>query len=75
MKDFDTLNKSEIKKINRAGNGFIGEYFAAPSAVEGFYDITASVFDNEYDNIIATVQMSVCLFDRRRSFVYRVVAA
>ena len=75
MKNFDTLNKSEIKKINKAGNGFVGEYFATPSAVDGFYDITASVFDSEYDNIIATVQMSVCLFDRRRSFVYRVEAA
>ena len=75
MKQFDTLTKSEIKKINKAGNGKIGEYYATPSTVEGFYDITASVFDNEYDNIIATVQMSVCLFDRRRSSVYRVVAA
>ena len=75
MKNFDTLTKSEIKKVNKAGSGKIGEYFATPSAVEGFYDITASVFDNEYDNIIATVKMSVCLFDRRKSFVYSVVAA
>ena len=75
MKNFDTLTKSEIKRINKAGNGKIGEYYATPSTIEGFYDITASVFDANYDEIIATVQMSVCLFDRRRSFVFNVVAA
>lgn len=75
MKNFDTLTKSEIKKVNKAGNGKIGEYYATPSTVDGFYDVTCSVFDNDFENIIATVQISVCLFDRRRSFVWNVLAA
>ena len=75
MKQFETLTKSEIKKVNKAGNGKVGEYYTAPSAVEGFVDVTCSVFDNEYENIIAKVELVVCLFDRRRSWVSRVVAA
>ena len=75
MKEFNTLTKSEIKKVNKAGNGFVGEYYATPAEVEGFYRVTCSVFDRNFDNIIATVELSVCLFDRRRSFVANVVAA
>lgn len=70
--EFDTLTKSEIKKVNKAGNGQVGEYYSEPSAVKGFYDIVCSVFDDDFENIIATVKMSVCLFDRRKSFVYAV---
>ena len=70
--EFDGLMKSEIKKINKAGIGNVGEYFSEPSAVKGFWDVVCSVFDDEYENIIATVKMSVCLFDRRKSFVYSV---
>ena len=69
MKQFETLTKSEIKKINKAGNGKIGEYYATPSMIEGFYNVQASVFDDAFEEIIATVGMSVCLFDRRRSYV------
>ena len=74
MKNFDTLTKSEIKKVNKAGNGKIGEYYTTPSAVEGFMDVTCSVFDNEYENIIATVELVICLFDRRKSWVASVNA-
>ena len=69
MKEFDTLTKSEIKKVNKAGNGKIGEYYVKASEIEGFKDVTCSVFDNEYENIIATVELIVCLFDRRKSWV------
>lgn len=69
MKEFGTLTKSEIKKINKAGNGKIGEYFASASMIDGFYNVQASVFDDAFENIVATVGMSVCLFDRRRSYV------
>ena len=69
MKEFETLTKSEIKKINKAGNGKIGEYYARASLISGFYNVEASVFDDEFENIVATVGMSICLFDRRRSFV------
>ena len=68
-KEFETLTKSEIKKVNKAGNGKVGEYYTEKSEVEGFIDVTCSVFDNEYENIIATVKLIVCLFDRRRSWV------
>ena len=74
MKTFETLTKSEIKKINKAGNGKVGEYYSTPATVDGFYDVIASVFDSEFEKIIATVKMSVCLFDRRRSFVYQTTA-
>ena len=70
--EFDTLTKGEIKKINKAGNGRVGEYFAKPSEVKGFYDVVCSIFDDDFENIIATVEMAVCLFDRRKSFVSRV---
>lgn len=69
MKKFNELTKSEIKKINKAGNGKIGEYFAVPAMIDGFYDVQASVFDDTFEEIVATVEMSVCLFDRRRSFI------
>ena len=75
MKTFETLTKSEIKRINKASNGKVGEYYSRPATVDGFYDVVASVFDNEFESIIATVRMSVCLFDRRRSFVYSVSKA
>ena len=75
FRKFETLTKSEIKKINKAGKGKVGEYYTTASEVEGFMDVTASVFDNEYENIIATVKMSICLFDRRKSWVWKVVAA
>ena len=75
IREFDTLTKSEIKKANKAGNGKVAEYFAKPSAVEGFYNVVCYVFDNELENIIATVEMSICLFDRRKSFVTNVVEA
>lgn len=74
MKEFNTLTKSEIKKVNKAGNGNIGEYYAENSDIEGFVDVTCSVFDNEYKNIIATVKLIVCLFDRRRSWIAYVTA-
>ena len=44
MKTFETLTKSEIKKINKAGNGKVGEYYSTPATVDGFYDVIASVF-------------------------------
>lgn len=69
MKQFETLTNSEIKKVNKAGKGRIGEYYTERSEVEGFIDVTCSVFDNEYENIIATVKLIVCLWDRRRSWI------
>ncbi len=72
--EFDGLLKSEIKKVNKAGKGQVGEYYSEPSAVKGFYDVVCSVFDDDFENIIATVKMSICLFDRRKSFVYSVNA-
>lgn len=75
IREFNDLTKSEIKKINKAGNGIVGEYYASPSAVDGFYDVTASVFDVDFSEIIATVEMCVCLFDRRKSFIAGVIAA
>ena len=74
MKEFETLTKNEIKKVNKAGKGKVGEYYAQKSEVEGFVDVTCSVFDNEYENIIATVELIVCLFDRRKSWVASVKA-
>lgn len=75
FKSFETLTKSEVKKINKAGNGRAGEYYARPATVEGFYDLTVSVFDDTFENIVATVEFVVCLFDRRKSWVSRVTAA
>ena len=69
IREFEGLTKSEIKKVNKAGKGRVGEYYTAPSTVEGFMEATCSVFDNEYKKIIATVELSVCLFDRRKSWV------
>jgi hypothetical protein len=69
IKEFNTLTKSEIKKVNKAGNGKVGEYYTEPSEVPGFVDVTCSVFDNEFNSIIATVKLIVCLWDRRRSWV------
>lgn len=74
MKEFETLTKSEIKKVNKAGKGKIGEYYTEKSDIDGFIDVTCSVFDNEYNNIIATVKLIVCLFDRRRSWIAYVIA-
>ena len=74
MKEFETLTKSEIKKVNKACNGKVGEYYAEKSDVEGFIDVTCSVFDNEYENIIAIVKLIVCLFDRRRSWIASLTA-
>ena len=74
MKEIETITKNEIKKVNKAGKGKVGEYYAQKSKVEGFVDVTCSVFDNEYENIIATVELIVCLFDRRRSWVASVKA-
>ena len=74
MKDFETLTKSEIKKVNKAGGGRVGEYYTEKSEVEGFLDVTCSVFDNEYESIISTVKIIVCLFDRRRSWIASVKA-
>ena len=74
MKEFETLTKSEIKKVNKAGKGKIGEYYTEKSDIDGFVDVTCSVFDNEYNNIIATVKIIVCLFDRRRSWIAYVIA-
>lgn len=72
MKEFNTLTKSEIKKVNKAGNGKLGEYFASASLIDGFYNVRCSVFDNEYEYIIAEVELVVCLFDHRRSWVQAV---
>lgn len=72
--EFDSLTKGEIKKVNKAGKGNVGEYFSQPSNVKGFQDVVCSIFDDNFENIIATVKMSVCLFDRRKSFVYSVNA-
>ena len=74
MKEFENFTKSEIKKINKAGKGRVGEYYTEKSDVEGFVDATCSVFDSEYENIIATVKMTVCLFDRRKSRITSVKA-
>lgn len=74
MKEFNGLTKSEIKKVNKAGNGKVGEYYTETSDVEGFVDVTCSVFDDEYENIISTVKLIVCLFDRRRSWIASVIA-
>lgn len=72
IKEFNTLTKSEIKKVNKAGNGRVGEYYTTPSTVEGFVDVHCSVFDNDFENIIATVYLVVCLWDRRKSWVANV---
>jgi hypothetical protein len=69
MREFESFTKSEIKKVNKAGNGRIGEYYVEKSEVDGFVDVTCSVFDNEFENIVATVKLIVCLFDRRRSWI------
>lgn len=69
MKEFNTLTKSEIKKVNKAGNGLVGEYYTTPSDVEGFVDVTCAVFDDEFESIVATVKLICCLFDRRKSWV------
>lgn len=69
IKEFETLTKSEIKKVNKAGKGKVGEYYTEKSDVEGFIDVTCSVFDNEFTSIIATVKLIVCLWDRRKSWV------
>lgn len=75
MKKFEGLYKNEIKKINKAGNGKIGEYFATCSTIEGFHQVICSVFDVNFEKVVATVYMNICLFDRRKSFVWKVVAA
>ena len=75
IKEFDTLTKSEIKKINKAGKGKVGEYYTEPSTVEGFVDVHCSVFDNDFENIVATVYLVVCLWDRRKSWVANVKRA
>ena len=72
FKKFESLTKGEIKKINKAGNGYLGEYYSHPSEIEGFQDVICSIFDKEYENIIATVKFVVCIFDRRKSFVWDV---
>lgn len=69
MKEFNTLTKSEIKKANKAGNGKVGEYTASPSIIDGFYNVSCTVFDDNFEEVVAVVGMSICLFDRRRSFV------
>lgn len=71
-KEFDGLMKSEIKKVNKAGNGKVGEYYTKPSTVEGFVDVMCSIFDNEYEEIIAEVWLVVCLWDRRKSWIANV---
>ena len=72
IKEFNTLTKSEIKKINKAGKGKVGEYYTEKADDMGFMNVTASVFDNEFNEIIATVQLIVCLWDRRKSWVANV---
>ena len=74
MKEFNGLTKSEIKKVNKAGGGKIGEYYSKKSTFAGkptddFYDVICTIFDDEYENIIATVELVVCMFDRRKSFI------
>lgn len=69
MKEFNNLTKSEIKKVNKAGNGKVGEYYTEKSNIDGFIHAVCSVFDDEYNEIIATVELVVCLFDRRRSWI------
>lgn len=69
IREFETLTKSEIQKVNKAGKGKVGEYYTEKSDEMGFMNVTCSVFDNEYNEIIATVQLIVCLWDRRRSWV------
>lgn len=73
-KEFEQLTKSEIKKVNKAGKGKVGEYYTEKSEVEGFVEVTCSVFDSEYENIIATVKIIICLFDRRKSWIASVKA-
>lgn len=75
IKEFNTLTKSEIKKVNKAGKGKVGEYYTEKSDDMGFMNVTCSVFDNEFNNIIATVQLIVCLWDRRKSWVANVKGA
>ena len=69
IKEFESLTNSEIKKINKAGKGNVGEYYTEKADDMGFMNVTASVFDDEYSVIIATVQLIVCLWDRRKSWV------
>lgn len=69
IKEFNTLTKSEIKKVNKAGKGKVGEYYTEQADDMGFMNVTCSVFDDEYNEIIATVQLIVCLWDRRKSWV------
>lgn len=69
VKEFETLTKSEIKKVNKAGAGKVGEYYTEKADDMGFMNVTCSVFDEGFDEIIATVQLIVCLWDRRRSWV------
>lgn len=75
IREFDTLTKSEIKKVNKAGKGKVAEYYTSPSEIEGFIDVTCSIFDNDYKNVIATVELIVCLWDRRKSWVSRTTLA
>lgn len=75
IKEFNTLTKSEIKKVNKAGKGKVGEYYTEQADDMGFMNVTCSVFDDEYNEIIATVQLIVCLWDRRKSWVANVKGA
>ena len=75
IKEFNTLTKSEIKKVNKAGKGQVGEYYTEKADDMGFMNVTCSVFDNEFNEIIATVQLIVCLWDRRKSWVAQVKGA
>lgn len=74
-KEFESLTKSEIKKVNKAGHGLIGEYSTKPSDVPGFVDVNCSVFDYNFEHIISEVYLVVCLFDRRKSWVVSVKEA
>ena len=69
VKEFEALTKSEIKKVSKAGNGNISEYSASKSIIDGFYNVECLVFDTDIESIISTVEIKVCMFDRRRSFV------
>lgn len=68
VKEFNGLTKSENKKILKGRKGYIGEYFYQKMDEHwGLCEVT--LFDVDDDMPIDKVTLSVCLWDRRRSFV------
>ena len=83
-KEFEGLLKSEVKKIERAANKLTGftdckctaygskvtrPFDFDPDAV--FVDIEAEICRNYEDVVPCIIQMSIPMFDRRKSFITR----